>query len=53
MGPLKVSGMKKKPSEVAKYKRKANFFPDLAQSVERMAEDHLDADRNRESGLSQ
>ena len=45
--------MKSKLSEVTKYKWKAIFYPDLAQSVERMAEDHLDADRNRESGLSQ
>ena len=45
--------MKSKLSEVSKYKWKAIFYPDLAQSVERMAEDHLDADRNRESGLSQ
>lgn len=28
-------------------------YPDLAQSVERMTEDHVDADRNRESGLKQ
>ncbi len=29
------------------------FYPDWAQSEERMAEDHVDADRNRESGLKQ